>query len=128
VELRFGKEGSNTWLKAYRLRPDVKGELDSVLVNDTPAPPIVSLRHNDRLSVGDATFHIVFTNQELIPLLSGVDSTDFASIAPSNEGEPSLQETFNPDAPTASTRVPSPFTPDKHISLRHRSGSPRPLS
>jgi hypothetical protein len=107
LELRFQKNDSGATLAAYRLRPDVKGLLDSVLLNERPAPLTFELSHNDRLSLGGLAFRVVFTNQTLLSLLDGL-ADQKESLALSETGELSFTEKV--------------FAADEHVSLRQRPG------
>jgi hypothetical protein len=121
VELRFDKEGEAPTLRAYRLRPDVRGVLDAVKANDKQAPPIFILRHGDRLTIGDINFRVVFTDQKFLPLLTDV------SVAEGGRSD-RLADPL-PTTPALSPPVPPSeeplLAPKEHFSLRRRINSPR---
>ena len=125
LELRLEKDAANVALKAFRLRPDAPGVLDSVLVNGQQSPKIFSLKNGDKLTVGSVIFRVVYADYRLLELLDGV-----SSIA-TEEAEAALPD-VEPTSPVsqeestfAHPRVTPIFTPDEHVSLRQRYGSER---
>lgn len=124
LELRFEKEDGAPALKAYRLRPDALGQLDPVTFNGQPAPPIFTLGHRDRLSVGEWALQLTFTDRKYLPLLGGDDR---------GVGRALTEEAPEAAPPAAGAGAGHPpvldattlFRPENYVPLRRRGGSAR---